>query len=723
MRDYTRDFKLDKTMWDEGKHPRDERGRFAFSAGANAAHDKALNDYEDNYSYVRDYLKDMQADGSYPKEWGGPDEELDDVIKRMDDLINAHEVDKDTVGYEFASRETGDLMKVGDIFHDPAYLHLHTDPSRYTNPDGTARKLRDHDVNVVHLPKGTKAVKVNDNEIIVHRNSATSLGTKDDGKGFQHSYYEPGGYRGSDPGTGRLETADDYKKRRSSSPNARSSKVTMMKNEITLSGPVGMCFEGEGGFTHATVIEALSKFGRNSDVTVRLNSGGGIATDGAAIHAVLSAHKGKVTIVIEGVAASAASLIAMAGDEILMAKGAMMMIHDPATITFGNADDHQKAIDTLNKLSNNYAVLYAERSGKSAKKIRELMKAETWMTAEEAIKAGFASGMVSDNDNSIVEIAAFAFSAYAKTPQPIVALAKARGWTSLQQQKEIKMAGFPPKKDDTKKKPADGGGDAPPADDPNAGAPGQDTAAGGAADEADPNAKPNDPNADPAQSGGTYVLTTDEVEQIVNILANSGENDENLQEIIKDLQGAQSVTISFNEADRAPGEMDPNKPDANAPPQVGKGEDTAKGAPPSDAPSDAPAPKKEDDPKKKPTAAADIADICMAAGIPALASQLIREEATIEEATARVEMAKSIKSMVADARQINPAAIDANAADEFIAQGRTADQVREALFSKIVAKQSPEVSPALAGDTKPKATAETTSAWDRAVSNHNARLK
>jgi ATP-dependent Clp protease protease subunit len=199
--------------------------------------------------------------------------------------------------------------------------------------------------------------------------------------------------------------------------------VQVKGQEVTLSGTVGAGWFDDS-FTHAEVVTALA--GLDGDITVRLNSGGGIAADGAAIHAALATYDGNVHIVVEGIAASAASLIAMAGDRITMADGAVMMIHDPLNVTYGNSADHAKTIEELEAYATAYAKVYARRSGKSAAECRDIMKAETWYDGDEAVAAGFADDT---GEQKAKPIAAYDYRAYANAPKRFAAQAKAKGWS------------------------------------------------------------------------------------------------------------------------------------------------------------------------------------------------------------------------------------------------------------------------------------------------------
>ena len=126
------------------------------------------------------------------------------------------------------------------------------------------------------------------------------------------------------------------------------------------------------------------------DVTVWVNSPGGNVFAAAEIYTMLCDHKGKITVKIDAIAASAASVIAMAGDRVLISPVGMIMVHDPMTIAMGNAADMEKAISTLNEVKESIINAYAKKSGLSRNKIAKLMSDETWMNAKKAVELGFA---------------------------------------------------------------------------------------------------------------------------------------------------------------------------------------------------------------------------------------------------------------------------------------------------------------------------------------------
>ena len=132
----------------------------------------------------------------------------------------------------------------------------------------------------------------------------------------------------------------------------------------------------------------------SGDVTVWLNSPGGDCVAAAQIYNMLKEYPGNVTIKIDGIAASAASLIAMAGDNILMSPVSMMMIHNPLTMAIGNADDMQKAAAMLDEVKESIINAYELKTGLSRAKLSHLMDDETWMNAVKAVELGFADSIL-----------------------------------------------------------------------------------------------------------------------------------------------------------------------------------------------------------------------------------------------------------------------------------------------------------------------------------------
>lgn len=153
---------------------------------------------------------------------------------------------------------------------------------------------------------------------------------------------------------------------------------------------------GEGDATAKSVLVALGKAKPTEPVTVAINSPGGSVFEGEAIYNALKRHKGRVTCRVDALAASAASYIMCAADEIVMAPGSHLMIHSPMAWTGGNQEDLRAVIDKLEIMERQYARVYAQKSGQDEAKVREWMKAETWFTAEQALQAGFAD-KIDDN--------------------------------------------------------------------------------------------------------------------------------------------------------------------------------------------------------------------------------------------------------------------------------------------------------------------------------------
>lgn len=159
-------------------------------------------------------------------------------------------------------------------------------------------------------------------------------------------------------------------------------------NELLIYSDIGENWMGDG-VSAKSIKDQLDGFSGALDV--RINSGGGDVFDGFAIYNLISQYEGETTVYIDGLAASAASVIAMAGDNIVMSENALMMIHDPWTMTVGAADDIRKTADLLDKVKSSIVTTYHTQTGIDSDEISAMMSAETWLTADESIERGFAT--------------------------------------------------------------------------------------------------------------------------------------------------------------------------------------------------------------------------------------------------------------------------------------------------------------------------------------------
>lgn len=156
-------------------------------------------------------------------------------------------------------------------------------------------------------------------------------------------------------------------------------------------------------------------------LNVYINSPGGAAWDGLAIMNTLRRHRATVNVTIDALAASAASVIAMAGDHVTMNRGAELMVHDASGFAMGNAATMRETADVLDKLSDSYADAYAARAGGDRATWREVMQAETWFTAEEAVAAGLADEWVdAPSTGAHFDRSGFRYKARAAAPAPAI---------------------------------------------------------------------------------------------------------------------------------------------------------------------------------------------------------------------------------------------------------------------------------------------------------------
>ena len=146
-------------------------------------------------------------------------------------------------------------------------------------------------------------------------------------------------------------------------------------------------------------------------ITIWLNSPGGDCIAASQIYSMLMDYAGEVTVKVDGIAASAASVIAMAGTKVLMAPTALMMIHNPMTLAWGDKSEMTKAIEMLDEVKESIVNAYEIKTGLSRAKISHLMDAETWMNANKAIELGFADDILTDKKKCAADETAFSFAA------------------------------------------------------------------------------------------------------------------------------------------------------------------------------------------------------------------------------------------------------------------------------------------------------------------------
>jgi ATP-dependent protease ClpP protease subunit len=161
-------------------------------------------------------------------------------------------------------------------------------------------------------------------------------------------------------------------------------------------------------------------------ITLHINSPGGDVFDGVAIYNALLDHPADIAVKVDGLAASAASFIAQAGDTICMNRASQMMIHDASGLCIGNAADMAEMVDLLDRVSGTIAGIYADRAGGTTEQWRDRMRAETWYSADEAVEAGLAdevAGKADDQQQAPAaswDLSIFAFAGRQHAPAPVI---------------------------------------------------------------------------------------------------------------------------------------------------------------------------------------------------------------------------------------------------------------------------------------------------------------
>ena len=169
------------------------------------------------------------------------------------------------------------------------------------------------------------------------------------------------------------------------------------KAEIWIYEEIGEDFWTGGGITAKNFQKELSEI-KASQIDLHINSPGGVVFDGITIYNLLKNHPANVTTYIDGLAASIASVIALAGNKVIMADNALFMIHNPYGMIAGNATEMRDFADKLDKVGGAIATTYISKTGKTDTEIQTMLDAETWMTASEALEAGFIDEIAGEAD-------------------------------------------------------------------------------------------------------------------------------------------------------------------------------------------------------------------------------------------------------------------------------------------------------------------------------------
>lgn len=186
--------------------------------------------------------------------------------------------------------------------------------------------------------------------------------------------------------------------------------------DIAIYGDIGESFFGEDATSASKFKKDIDALGDVRVMNISVNSPGGSVFDGLAIYNILKRHKAKKNVIIDGLAASAASFIAMAGDTIKIPANAYMMIHRASTLAYGNAEELLKAVDLLQKMDDTIAEIYVDKTNRDKDEIIKMLDAETWMNGKEAVEMGFAD-VLEEEKRIAACVGGFFMPKYQKVPE------------------------------------------------------------------------------------------------------------------------------------------------------------------------------------------------------------------------------------------------------------------------------------------------------------------
>jgi ATP-dependent Clp endopeptidase proteolytic subunit ClpP len=187
--------------------------------------------------------------------------------------------------------------------------------------------------------------------------------------------------------------------------------------EITLYGNIGTSFWDPEGVSAAMFKKDLRALGAVKNIDLRLNSDGGVITEAQAMYNLLVEHPASVHVHIDGIAASAASFLAMAGDKITISEGGFVMIHNARGGVMGQAEDFEAAAQILRTMNATIRKKYADRTGQPLDQIRKWMDAETWFDGASAVEHGFATDLT--ENMKMVACASNLMTGYCNAPQAV----------------------------------------------------------------------------------------------------------------------------------------------------------------------------------------------------------------------------------------------------------------------------------------------------------------
>jgi len=192
------------------------------------------------------------------------------------------------------------------------------------------------------------------------------------------------------------------------------------KAEIWIYEMIGEDFWTGGGVTANSFRKELADI-KASQIDLHINSPGGVVFDGVTIYNLIKQHPANVTTYIDGLAASIASVIALAGDKVIMAANALYMVHNPTGLAMGTASDMRSLADVLDKIAGTMVGTYVSKTGKPEADIKAMLDAETWMTADEALEHGFIDEISEEMDMAACAkfIPAMAKAGFKHVPQSI----------------------------------------------------------------------------------------------------------------------------------------------------------------------------------------------------------------------------------------------------------------------------------------------------------------